>query len=359
MRCSSRRRVTRGFTLVELLVVIAIIGILIALLLPAVQAAREAARRSQCANNLKQLGIALQTYHDTWHKFVYLRGGINTNGRCGDYHGIVPMLPFFEQTARYNLFLERCAIGTAPNPYDNSFQGWFGQISTIICPSGDLPPNYLYTNLGLRSYHFSMGTTILNTASNQGNYISETTGLFSFQQLNGACSGPSIQKAMRDVTDGTSNTIAISEKGLGGTQGSRTIKGQSAYSYTAVALTSNPASCLATADNQMYVAGVNIASFTAANLWAFGHPHWGGFNTVLPPNSPSCFEGGSNPSNASGLYSASSYHPNGVQACMADGSTRFINESINCGNYGAGSPPYFGVWGALGTVKGGDSPGDY
>jgi hypothetical protein len=116
---------------------------------------------------------------------------------------------------------------------------------------------------------------------------------------------------------------------------------------------------LATATNLTYNAGVNIATFTASNLWAFGHPHWGGFNTILPPNSPSCFEGAANPSNASGLFSASSSHPNGVLVCMADASTRFISDTINCGNYGVAPAPNFGVWGALGTFNGGDSPGDF
>src|SRR5918992_109087 len=91
----------RAFTLVELLVVIAIIGILVSLLLPAVQAAREASRRLQCSNNLKQLGLALHNYHDVFKKFPYLRGGRNNPAnRCGDYHGVVSMFPYFEQLPR-------------------------------------------------------------------------------------------------------------------------------------------------------------------------------------------------------------------------------------------------------------------
>jgi prepilin-type N-terminal cleavage/methylation domain-containing protein len=93
----TRRRL--GFTLVELLVVIAIIGILVALLLPAIQAAREAARRSQCGNNLKQIGIALQNYHDTYKRFpIGARNGIGNNWGASFYVGL---LPFMEQQSLF------------------------------------------------------------------------------------------------------------------------------------------------------------------------------------------------------------------------------------------------------------------
>ena len=98
----------RGFTLVELLVVIAIIGILIALLLPAVQAAREAARRSQCTNSLKQLGLALQNYHDVNKVFPYRKGGTSYASKWDGWEsnyerksGFIPLLPFMEQTPMY------------------------------------------------------------------------------------------------------------------------------------------------------------------------------------------------------------------------------------------------------------------
>src|SRR6185437_5357516 len=97
-----------------------------------------------------------------------------------------------------------------------------------------------------------------------------------------------------------------------------------------------------------------ISTYTAGNLWAFGHPWWAGFTTILPPNSPSCYEGGLNPSNFPGVYSASSLHPGGVLVTLVDGSVRFVKETISCGNYGVGNPPSFGVWGALGTIAGGE-----
>jgi len=349
-----RRSARFGFTLVELLVVIAIIGVLVALLLPAVQSAREAARRMQCTNHQKQIAIALHNYHDVYNKFPYLRGGRNNpSNRGGDYHGLVAMLPYYEQQNRY----DRVMADSPMNPYENTYVGWQGKISMLLCPSAPVPFNTRYPNLPMRSYHFSVGTTITN------NYAGDTNGMFCYQTL-GATSGngwtgSNLQKAFKDVSDGTSNTVAISEKGMGVANGSRSILGQSVYSITVAQLESNAAQCLATAVNGQYLANQTIADWPAGNLWAFGHPHWGAFTTILPPNSPSCYDGAANPSNWSGVFSVSSHHPNGVVAAMGDGSVRFINQTINCGNYGAAPTKNFGVWGALGTINGGETVGDF
>lgn len=349
-----------GFTLVELLVVIAIIGVLVGLLLPAVQAAREAARRMQCSNNLKQLGLALHNYHDTHKKFPYLRGGRNNpSNRCGDYHGIVQMLSFFEQTSRANLEAANAAL----NPYDNTAAAavWFGTVPALICPSASPTTNARYTNQPMRSYHFSMGTTVIN------NWQGPTNGMFQYGSIGSTafpnCNGKGSHKSFGDISDGTSNTVAIGEKGHGdggsplgnpATLEPRTVIGLSVYSYTTAALAANPTICLATAQGKKYISGTVSGTFPASEIWPFGHPHWAGFNTILPPNSPSCYEGAVNPSNASGLFSLSSRHTGGVNVCMADGSVHFIGETIDCGNYGVAPLRNYGAWGALGTVAGDD-----
>lgn len=353
--CKSAGGVRLGFTLVELLVVIAIIGILVSLLLPAVQAAREAARRMQCSNNLKQIGLALHNYHDTFNKFPYLRGGRNNpSRRCGDYHGIVSLLPYFEQGPRADL-----ASGGQPrNPYDSRAPAWAGNIATMACPSMTPNANFRY-GLPMRSYHFSMGTTVVN------NYAGLTDGLFGYGAVGATsgnnCAGLATHKAFSDITDGSSNTVAVGEKGHGdggtrsgvsATAESRSVIGLAVYSFAATALRDNPTLCLATARNKRYISGTVSGVFPASEIWPFGHPHWGGFNTILPPNSASCYQGGVNPSNASGIFSLSSHHPGGAMVCMADGSVHFVTETIDCGNYGVLPNRNYGVWGALGTISG-------
>jgi hypothetical protein len=123
-------------------------------------------------------------------------------------------------------------------------------------------------------------------------------------------------------------------------------------------LISNPAICLATAEGAYYKPGVKIADYIDGDQWAMGHPYWGLFTTILPPNSPTCYSVNSNnPSAGNGIFSPTSYHPGGVLAGMADASVRFIMEGIDCGAYGMAPSGTFGVWGAMGTCAGSEGMG--
>ncbi|EAQ81815.1 DUF1559 domain-containing protein [Blastopirellula marina] len=298
---------TRGFTLVELLVVIAIIGVLIALLLPAVQQAREAARRMQCSNNLKQLGLAMHTYHDTYNN---LPAGVN--GCCwGSWQ--LAILPQMELGNLYNNYEQKMydtdyRYSSAPNVDVTSTR-----IATLTCPSDE--PNAPIATSGVN-------LTSHNYAVNYGN-----TGYAQQATLNGVTFGkaPFSQNSstldkfygFRDIVDGTSNTLLASE----------VLQGK----------------------------GTDLRGFT----W------WGDasqFTTYLPPNTsqPDAYNGtchtdpqanlpctASSTSNPT-MMASRSRHPGGVQALRCDGSARFISENIQ-----------LDTWRALSTTQGGEVLGEF
>ncbi|MBA2115339.1 DUF1559 domain-containing protein [Bremerella alba] len=194
---------SRGFTLVELLVVIAIIGVLIALLLPAVQQAREAARRMQCQNNLKQLGLALHNHHDTYGNFpTFTAGSINISY-------VVHLLPFIEQDNLYDLF-PRDASGNLQITSSNDVRAT-NRIDALLCPSGtiqnstysgqsDRYTNHYYGVLGPKGENVQTGDDYeLDTLGGQGG--ASLQGFFQWQK----------EMRFADITDGTSNTLAIGE----------------------------------------------------------------------------------------------------------------------------------------------------
>lgn len=346
----------RGFTLVELLVVIAIIGILIALLLPAVQAAREAARRSQCTNNLKQFGIGLQNYHDANRAFPPRKGGTNhvppdpkrITGNWLRLSAFVPLLPFMEQQNAYSFIQtgdpESPLGGGAPW---NSRPIWKQQPESFLCPSDPMaapPPLGAY---GQNNYAFSQGdsiATILNATTNRGMFASQ------------------LSVRLSDVLDGTSNTIAMSERarasfGIGGKKPAL-VKQGTVISITTIA--ANPGQCLAQigGNPQFYATSGNVKGFFGTTF-PDGQSERVGFTTVMPPNGPSCnIDGNGNADTPGGVHAASSYHPSGVLGVMVDGSCRFISDQIDTGNLSlpevTNGPSPYGVWGALGSKAGGE-----
>lgn len=202
-----RRR--RGFTLVELLVVIAIIGILVGLLLPAVQAAREAARRTQCTNNLKQIGLASHNLHDTYGFLPPAFIGDNSDTPHGWATWGAIILPFMEGSNQYNLWdISRRNIFQPPQAYQT-------QIKAYFCPSRQTPvlsvSDFVPEGGSLSDYAASFGTEALYTASkgaiipNLPYVAADSTGEIKVTKWYG-------QTRLADILDGTSNTTMFGEK---------------------------------------------------------------------------------------------------------------------------------------------------
>ncbi|MCA9083104.1 MAG: DUF1559 domain-containing protein [Planctomycetaceae bacterium] len=365
MRYSIRRKLrSRGFTLIELLVVIAIIAILIALLLPAVQQAREAARRTQCKNNLKQLGLALHNYHDVFGKFVYMKGGstgASAQPRTGHNYnrrsGIISLFPYFDMANLYNQI--EAGDPSVPIPPGGpapwySWNGWNQKSPALRCPTdpGVQRPR------GVNNYAFSRGDFI-GTGTGNGRDSQDGNGMFAFRST----------FAVRDVLDGTSNTIAMSERVIAsfGRNGKGSPTVQEGILTNVTGITTSPGSCLAAA--AAITKGNRYTTWSAvkgkfSSTYCDGQPENVAFNTVLPPNAPSCTNDTNNNSDgAVSVLSASSYHTGGVQVLMCDGAVRFISENIDTGNLGVatsrGSASPYGVWGALGTRGGGETIGEF
>lgn len=340
-----KSRPRTGFTLVELLVVIAIIGVLVSLLLPAVQAAREAARRMQCSNNLKQIGIGLHNYHDSFKAIPYRIGGITNRPWVG---GLMRLLPYIEQQALAD------EINTAlyPEPW-GGFVAYNAKVPGFVCPSDGKASNSPAGQVGAKSYWFSNGdyTGWWGDPFTRGPF--EASG-----HESGAPGWPGPQN-FASITDGLSNTIAMSERCVPSADAGL-IRGGVAVNnsgVTAPESNNNPSVCMATKGGSgRYAPGVQTASWGPGSF-SWGWPGRSEFSTILPPNSPSCAQYGDDWNSL--MFTANSFHPGGVNVLRCDGSVSLVSESINCGNLALGSvrggySPY-GVWGALGTTSGGEA----
>lgn len=375
-----------AFTLVELLVVIAIIGILIALLLPAVQAAREAARRMQCTNHLKQFGLAVHNYHDATNSFPGARSclgskyasGQNTNSYydpastdparsnvrrvVGAWAPAVILMPYLEQGALYEQLVQYAEEDVVDDrlivPWSSAdkFPALGTKVTYFICPSdGEAATPGLDHRQGRLSYIHCRGDGAWN---NERARVDEgataqvgARGAFRVGEYGG----------MGAITDGTSNTLLFSETvtaTTGSTDSYGPIKGQfvhvaSIYSGGTI----NPAACLlAKASNTEYnvkLAGSNYRG----NRLGDGRLCHNAFVTILPPNGPSCVY--ANGDSGWGIFSPSSNHTGGVNCCFADGSVHFVSDTVDTNGstetqVTAGRSPY-GAWGAAGTASGGES----
>lgn len=374
---SCRRRIqSQGFTLVELLVVIAIIGILVGLLLPAVQAAREAARRMQCSNNMKQIGLALFNYESAYKRFPARQYGTtgvsgavfngpnngsfpaNRNHNAGRAGAFVGLLAFLEQG---NMF-ERIQAGdatTAPGGprADLGWAVWNRPPQSYRCPS----------DAGGAGQDSASRT--ISYALCSGDSAGALTAIPASQR--GLFASRFVWRGIGDVTDGTSNTVAISEvfSGTGTPLASAGIEvvanGSVRINHGYVMMpgvAESPAVCRTAANGQFYNAGLFV-HFRRGINWTDGQFALRGFNTVLPPNGPACAQQGSGNfgDQTRGIFTASSGHTGGVNASFSDGSVHFISNGIDTGNLALpqpeSGPSVYGVWGALGSIGGGEVNG--
>jgi prepilin-type N-terminal cleavage/methylation domain-containing protein/prepilin-type processing-associated H-X9-DG protein len=324
----------RGFTLVELLVVIAIIGVLVALLLPAVQAAREAARRMQCGNNVKQLSLGLQNYHDTFLSLPYgARARSHTGTTNWGSSWLVATLPFCEQRPLYDK-LVAVDIAAQANDYFSSTmqaQAHNAKIKYMLCPSSPLPETETINSqvLTLPSYTGIAGGTSDAGGGVATNVVTETrvattSGVPSSPTLTGFGGNGMLplneSLTFAACTDGTANTIIVGECAdwyYSGTSPSSVTRQNPAVSQGVGWLAG------ASITSQATGSGVTISTGSVAGLQTVAHavgtnnrnpttgiPNWGGEGVgTRGPNNP--------------LLSA---HPAGAQVGFLDGHVQLLTK---------------------------------
>ncbi len=334
MKSSLNRR--GGFTLVELLVVIAIIGILVALLLPAVQAARESARRAQCVNNLKQLGLALHHYHDACRTLPpggfsneYPGATTTANGEPAQlgYSVHARLLPYIEQAALagvINLNFDWTAPMNLPAASIN--------VTAFKCPSdsgSQIPPGYGAQN----NYYCNYGTGIvygdplLAAAGTPNATMPQPNGIFYFDFCTNFAS----------ILDGTSNTAALCEKVTGDfNNGISTPKSDT---YKPGTYPNGVLDAIAQC-NSIDLTNLGFQGYSAVGApWILSYHSTTTYSHINTPNGLSCMYP---PGRI--MTTANSYHPGGVNLCLCDGSVRFVSEGVD-----------LLVWNSVGTRAGKES----
>jgi len=388
----------RAFTLVELLVVIAIIGILIALLLPAVQAAREAARRMQCTNNLKQIGLAVHNFVDSRKTLPNASHQRLLRESAAQYNLWVwvpahtMLLPYIEQTALWdymNSHKQYTADAYGPDGIEDPFgaPGWRGwsaaaanTISAFLCPSDGARGSTVSMagqNVKPNSYRFNRGDYPVDMGIRW-----PTRGVFGCGDIS--------DFGFEGIADGTSNTLMFSEAAIGDGSNERMVKGGMVNCNNLnVGTTVTPMEIIgykgigkalnnAISDSELVRANWGIGA--TGSRWNDGSNHYTAFFTFVPPNAPSATFFAWEP-HYRAISAASSFHTGGVNAVLCDGSVTFVSETIDSGagnaameyEYGCWSgvtqaypvasstragysgPSLRGVWGMISTRNGGES----
>jgi prepilin-type N-terminal cleavage/methylation domain-containing protein/prepilin-type processing-associated H-X9-DG protein len=346
--CTREPHANRAFTLVELLVVIAIIALLVGLLLPAIQGAREAARRVQCTNNLKQLVLAMQNYHSAQECFP--PGGLPASrvsivancGGLGSWSAQARMLPYLEFSMLSNgINFLVCNIDDPVTQGMNS-TGVLVRLSSFLCPSSNLPDGTIHgwdIAAPGNNYFASVGPSL-----NYDGYQTEgpPNGVFMW-------GGRAI--GVRDVRDGTSHSIAFGEWRTGDFNDSKLSIPQDVVRlpriYPSGATSSYDPRLTMPAGASGFQAWLDRCSASASvtnnrswvgECWSFGFLGVSLGNTLLAPNPPypNCEIVNTNPGgtgqtdfDAPGMYGMSSFHPGGGNVAMCDGSVRFLKSTMD------------------------------
>lgn len=351
------RQSRKGFTLVELLVVIAIIGILIALLLPAVQAAREAARRTKCINNMKQLGLAVHTYEDTWKTLPFMRGGTispTSGGPFGNHHsgtsenslsGFVAISPYIEAQQVYDSAAKR---NFGPVPWRSS-PHWNAQLDGLLCPS----ETFRRGNRGNNHYKFVIGTTVHRNNTHWGGHNNGMFKNIGSNRNNTAVRGDVTTFA--DVNDGLTNTLMLGERRSRLNRPLYDIGWIATHIVDNTAAFDNPQTaydaCYATANlsgGKRYNPDTPVirnGGWDPGFRWADGRPSYSGITTIMPPNGPSCADAAHD--NNVGVYTMSSRHPAIAVGVLGDASVRTFSDDVA-----------LSAWWAIGTRAAQDDPSE-
>ncbi len=374
-----------GFTLVELLVVIAIIGVLVGLLLPAVQAVREAARRMSCSNNFKQIGLGIHNYHSAYKQLPthgsgtgspdggVAPGGFGNTSVTRDWwtnysdanswrlSALVGLTPFVEQQALWEQISNPNSVNALDpvNPMADpwppmgptmqflQYGPWVTEIPTLRCPSD---PGVGLPAQGRTNYGACLGDSMWWSVRGSKNALNEPSGEKKpdggyARQSRAADRGmfvPHTEAKFRDVLDGLANTIAMGELLTDlGDRDNRGTQTNNPEGNPPDDVRDNPAWCEDQGDQidpnrpRFWAAGHAVAGVNDGRgyKWADFRPNFSGVHTVHPPNAPIC---GGNNVGQTGMFPPSSRHQGGAHILMGDGAVIFITDSIEAGNKRAG-----------------------
>lgn len=304
------RRWRGGLTLIELLVVIAVIGILSALLIPAVLMARSAASRSTCANNLRQIGLALHSYESSERSFPTA-----TSGYPSSRSFLVALLPHLEQRPLYDSINFEFDLARA-SPANRTSTST--TVEVFLCPSdtegkGRVP-------------------TATNYVGNQGSGVQKYGYNGMFQVI--------MPVRMQEVTDGASHTAAVSEWAIGPRASGVRHPIRSVFRTSDHLIEPDELDQFAAACDQIDIATAPLYAAPKGMNWLFGDFGYSLYNHVLKPNKPTCING---TAHQQGAWTAGGFHNAGLNLLLADGNVRFVRDSVD-----------LAVWRAVASRNGGE-----